>query len=263
MGFFDRHGWWRTLLLAAALAVGAVCWLGCGGDDNPADNNGGNNSGNNSGNNNGNNNNGGGDGSSETVSLGGLKWMKKNLNVETAESWCYGEGGQAYDYDKGEYVTLTPSQIQTNCNTYGRLYTWESAKAACQSVGMRLPTRDDWDNLAESVGGTKTSDYGTWHDWLGAGKKLKAASGWNDYNGQSGNGTDDFQFSALSGGFRTSADDFLLAGDLGFWWTATEGVIDYIVNVIAYVRRMDYNNDGVFEGSGDKSDGFSARCVKD
>ena len=44
----------RTLLLAAALAVGAVCWVGCGGgdDNNPADN-GGNNSGNNNSNNNG------------------------------------------------------------------------------------------------------------------------------------------------------------------------------------------------------------------
>jgi len=40
----------RTLLLTAVLAVGAVCWVGCGGgdDDNPANNSGNNNSSNNS-----------------------------------------------------------------------------------------------------------------------------------------------------------------------------------------------------------------------
>jgi len=43
----------RALLLAGVLAVGSVCWLGCGGgdDNNPADNSG--NNSNNSGNNNG------------------------------------------------------------------------------------------------------------------------------------------------------------------------------------------------------------------
>jgi len=98
-----------------------------------------------------------GGGSSETVSLGGLKWMTKNLNVETAESWCYGNSPDS-------------------CAKYGRLYTWSAAKAACQSVGMRLPTRDDWDNLAESVGGTKSSSYGTYHVWYDAGTKLLPAT---------------------------------------------------------------------------------------
>jgi len=41
-----------------------------------------------------------------------------------------------------------------------------------------------------------------------AGKKLKASSGWNDYNGMSGNGTDEFGFSALPGGDSGSGDDF-------------------------------------------------------
>jgi len=231
MRLLNRQG--RVLLVAAVLAVGAVCWSGCGGDDNPANNNS-NNSGN-SGNNNGNNNNGGEDGSSKTVQLGGLKWMKKNLNVETADSWCY-------------------LNRPDSCAKYGRLYTWAAAKAACQSVGMRLPTRADWDNLAESVGGRKSSDYGMWHNWLDAGKKLKSTSGW--YN--NGNGTDDFQFSALPGGGRYSDGGFRSAGYGGYWWTATEISDDY-----AYYRYVFYDRGYVYEDFGDKSDGFSARCVKD
>jgi len=65
----------------------------------------------------------GGDGS--FVEIGGLKWMKKNLNVETDDSWCY-------------------RNSPDSCVKYGRLYTWEAAKTACQSVGMRLPTREEW-----------------------------------------------------------------------------------------------------------------------
>jgi len=180
-----------------------------------------------------------GGGSSETVSLGGLKWMTKNLNVETAESWCYLESPDS-------------------CAKYGRLYTWSSAKAACQSVGMRLPTRAEWDNLSDLAA---TGQKVNWNDesnplyyWPGAGTKLKSTSGWN-YNG---NGTDDFQFSALPGGRRYSVGYFSSAGYNGRWWTATEGSEGN-----AYGRYMDYDYDYVYESLDDKSSGFSARCVQD
>jgi len=53
MKFFTLTKLGRTLLLTAVVAVGSVCWLGCGGDDdNSADNNT-NNSANNNNNNNG------------------------------------------------------------------------------------------------------------------------------------------------------------------------------------------------------------------
>ena len=231
MNFFTFTKLGRTMLLAGVVAVSAVCWMGCsgddGGNDNPADNNsntGGNNNGSNNSNNGGNNNNGGG--SSETVSLGGLKWMKKNLNVEAAESWCY-DGDPA------------------NCNKYGRLYTWSAAKTACQSAGMRLPTREEWNALVTAAGGADT-----------AGSKLKSSTGWNSYSGISS--TDEFHFSALPGGCRYSHGCSDLSGNNGLWWTATEhGSYD------AYGRVMYYNNDYVTEFDYDKSYGFSVRCVKD
>jgi len=181
---------------------------------------------------------GGGDGSSGTVSLGGLKWMTKNLDVETADSWCY-------------------NNSLDSCAKYGRLYTWSAAKAACQSVGMRLPTRKDWDDLSDLIA---TGQKVNWNNdnkmyyWPGAGTKLKSTSGWYD----NGNGTDDFQFSALPGGYRLSDGDFTSAGNYGYWWTATE-----YSGGNAYSRYMSYRYDYVREYYYDLSYGFSARCVQD
>jgi hypothetical protein len=93
---------WRILAFSAVFGLGLI---GCGGDGNPS---GGDNY-------SGGDNSGGGD-PFETVALGGLKWMTKNLNVETADSWCYDDN-------------------PVNCNRYGRLYTWEAAKSA---VGLSV-----------------------------------------------------------------------------------------------------------------------------
>ncbi|GBU20318.1 hypothetical protein R80B4_00194 [Fibrobacteres bacterium R8-0-B4] len=164
---------------------------------------------------------GGGD-SYESVTIGGKKWMKKNLNIETADSWCYDNN-------------------PANCDKYGRLYTWAAAKTACPS-GWHLPTRAEWDNLVTAAGGSST-----------AGKKLKAASGWNS----NGNGTDDHGFSALPGGYRLTDGSFSTAGSSGFWWTATEYGGDY-----AYYRYMNYYDDYVLEYNDYKGYGFSVRCVE-
>jgi len=221
MSFFNFGKLGRMLLLTAVVAVGLLS-VGCGGDDgNPANNTGGNNTG-------GNNNSGGdnsGGGSSETVSLGGLKWMTKNLNVETADSWCYNNSSDS-------------------CAKYGRLYTWLAATAVCQLVGMRLPTNAEWDALVTAAGGAST-----------AGKKLKSKSGWKG----NGNGTDIYGFSALPGGDRYSDGGFGGAGYSGNWWTATEYSSG---SNYAYYRYMSCLNDNVSEGY-DKDDGFSVRCVKD
>jgi uncharacterized protein (TIGR02145 family) len=82
-------------------------------------------------------------------------------------------------------------------------------------------------------------------------------SGWNSYyNGASGNGTDEFGFSALPGCGGSSdgsfGDD---VGSAGCWWSATE----YFANSAYY--RIIYNyGDG--NGSG-KSFLLSVRCVQD
>jgi hypothetical protein len=54
-------------------------------------------------------------------------------------------------------------------------------KAAPQ--GWHLPSNDEWQTLVDFAGGEDI-----------AGKKLKAKSGWNDDEGESGNGTDEYGF---------------------------------------------------------------------
>jgi uncharacterized protein (TIGR02145 family) len=165
-----------------------------------------------------------------SVKIGTLTWTKQNINIKTPDSWCY--------EDK-----------DSNCAKYGRLYTWEAANKACQSMGgkWRLPTRDDWNKLIEATG-----------DERFAGKKLKSKAGWDDYEGESGNGTDDFGFSALPGGIRYSNGSFHYVGYHGHWWSATEyGSGD------AYLRDVGSGFDSVIEGSYDKKSGFSVRCAQD
>ena len=57
----------------------------------------------------------------------GKQWTAYNLNVTATPSYCYDDA-------------------EANCRRYGRLYTWESARQACQSLGdgWRLPTDDEW-----------------------------------------------------------------------------------------------------------------------
>jgi len=200
----------RFALLFLTAAVGAVLWLSCGDGGNP----------------------GGGGGGSDYVSLGGLKWMKKNLNVPADNSWCYDDNS-------------------ANCDKYGRLYTWEAAKSACQSVGMRLPTDEDWVALVTEAGGENV-----------AGKKLRSKSGWkNREDGSSGNGTDNYGFSALPGGYRDSDGIFDQAGDFGRWWTDM-GFSDGIAAGGAIHRYMYYFGDYVDNYFTSKSYGYSVRCVK-
>ena len=167
----------------------------------------------------------------------GKTWMAENLNYKTDSSWCC--VGFGYDSTSGEYIS--------KCDEFGRLYNWNAAAAACPA-GWRLPSREDWDGLADALGG-----------WEIAGKMLKSESGWNGYDeGENGNGTDDYGFSALPGGFRDLSGDFGNSGGYGNWWTAAEHGGDR-----AYIRFLYNETDKVYEDPFDKRYGFSVRCVRD
>jgi uncharacterized protein (TIGR02145 family)/uncharacterized repeat protein (TIGR02543 family) len=180
------------------------------------------------------------------VAIGADIWMAENLNYAIADgtgSWCY-DGNES------------------NCTQYGRLYNWNTAMAGAASStsnpsgvhgvcpsGWHLPSDAEWSALAIVAGGT-----GTYGDGGTAGKKLKSTSGWNS----NGNGTDDYGFSALPGGYRNSDGYFDVAGYNGDWWTATE----YDASR-AYGRLMHDNNEHVYRGWDRKSDGYAVRCVRD
>ncbi|MCL1956544.1 MAG: PEGA domain-containing protein, partial [Fibromonadales bacterium] len=152
------------------------------------------------------------------VKIGNQTWMAENLNYNASGSECYGNK-------------------ESNCQKYGRLYKWETAKSVCPN-GWHLSNDAEWTMLINFVG-TK------------AGTKLKAKSGWNS----NGNGMDTYGFAALPGGYGGSGGGFSDIGSSGFWWNILENYASY--------RSIDYNNDNVFKYDNNGYPLRSVRCVQD
>ena len=129
-----------------------------------------------------------------TVLIGDQCWFAENLRttvyadgsaileVTDNTAWSGLNTGARCDYDNDA----------SNVATYGRLYNWyavDDARSLCP-VGWHVPTDGEWTDLENHI--RSQGFNGT------EGTALKSTYGW--YNG--GNGTDDFGFSALPGGFR-------------------------------------------------------------
>jgi uncharacterized protein (TIGR02145 family) len=92
-----------------------------------------------------------------------------------------------------------------------------------------------------------------------AGKKLKATSGWNSYNGASGNGTDEYGFSALPGGAGGAGVSVHDVGNGGYWWSASEERD----SDFAHGRGTDYVHEYAIWLYYGKSYLLSVRCLQD
>ena len=183
----------------------------------------------------------------ETVVIGTQTWFKRNLNYNPSagNSWCYGDE-EYYDPEDA----LTDSEIQANCVKYGRLYDWATAMTVCPS-SFHLPTNADWNKLINYAG-----------EYLTAGIKLKATEGWMSYEGEGGNGTNDYGFSALPGGCRATTDPYggcLEVGYGGHWWSADEYDSDSDAAYYQGISLFEYTHQS-YRGKGF---GFSVRCLKD
>jgi uncharacterized protein (TIGR02145 family) len=175
-----------------------------------------------------------------TVKIAGKTWMAEDINYKSAT------GNSLYLYNNDD---------PDSCNKYGMLYDWNAATEACPA-GWHLSSHAEWKSLWRAAGGKR-------HDnWNGAaGKRLKAKCGWSwDYHeNESGNGTDDYGFSALPCGIRDDrTGDFYAGSHYGIWWTATKSDA-----ASAYSWDMYYNHGDLYKGVAGKSDMFSVRCVKD
>jgi uncharacterized protein (TIGR02145 family) len=194
----------------------------------------------------------------------GKTWMAQNLNFKTGSgSWCYDDNAD-------------------NCKRYGRLYDWRTAKKACPA-GWHLPDTAECYRLMQNIGGKqeRICDADVCVTWFkNTDKKLKSKIGWNtNQQGKIGTGTDDYGFSALPGGLRSSEISFRDAGDDGYWWTASDlhvviedinsdgDLIDIAAsgNNGARVQNIKSHSDDGFVYTIDilKTEGLSVRCVKD
>jgi len=149
-------------------------------------------------------------------------WMAENLNYDAKGSKCY--------HDKLE-----------NCQKYGRLYDWSTAKKACPS-GWHLPSDKEWDVLIETAGDDRYK------------LKLRAKS-WL--------GTDEFGFSALPGGCRGGPTGGGLGlGEFGFWW----GTRKSLIFLNPYSLGISANKSSSWcrsEGFGGDKFSISIRCLQD
>ena len=155
----------------------------------------------------------------------GKQWMTENLNLHTDQSYCY-------------------ENADANCQRYGRLYSWAAAQQACRSLGdgWRLPTNDDWKEMANHYGGLRedTAD-------LGRAAYTALLSG-----GSAG-------FNAVLGGGRTDKSGEYLRGDAhGFYWTATESGADtaWFYNFGKGGQSLGRHRDG------EKQRAFAVRCIR-
>ena len=151
------------------------------------------------------------------------EWMTANLNVDTPPSWCYDDA-------------------EANCRRYGRLYTWDSARRGCQALGggWRLPTDDEWRELAKHYGGIG-------NDAPDKGRAAYAAL----TGGPSG-------FSAVLGGNRSAAGQYERLEAHGFYWTASENDA-----TTAPFYNFGKGSQGLYrQPNGLKQMAVSVRCIK-
>ena len=159
------------------------------------------------------------------VTIGNQTWLSKNLAIDDGNGGIY---TQTVNYGQGSVTEY--------------YYTWAAAVRVAATVqGWHLPSRTEWNTLATAVGGTSI-----------AGTKLKSTYGWS-----SGNGTDNYGFSAFPAGYRTASGTFNSFGSLVRFWTET-------ASSSSYAYRANLTTDAsIGIGTTAKTNCFSVRLVKD
>ena len=155
----------------------------------------------------------------------GKIWTTGNLDLATSSSYCYGD-------------------TEANCVRYGRLYTWEAARQACQSLGTgwRLPADEDWRQLAKPFGGMHDDASDGGHSAFAA---LLAG-------GSSG-------LNAVLAGGRSETGEYGRLDAHGFYWTSTE---DAPGTAVYY--NFGKGSQALYrQTAGEKQRAFAVRCVRD
>lgn len=207
----------------------------------------------------------------KTVKIGNQVWMAANLRVTH-----YSDGTPIpLVTDNTEWISLDNNSTDKaycwydnnpseNALTYGALYTWaavmngeNSSEASPSGVqgacptGWHIPSHTEWNQLIDFIASDGHTDT--------EGTALKATTGWDDDNGNNGNGTDDYEFKAFPGGSRSSNyGTFAFGGGSGYWRSSTE----YSNNEAYGIHLGNYRSD-VYYHNYIKAGGHSVRCVKD
>jgi len=159
----------------------------------------------------------------KTVFIDNETWMAQNMNYQTGNSWCY--------KDKPE-----------NCDKYGRLYDWNTAKSVCPE-GWHLPTIGAIDSLIDHAGKFHTDND--------VEKGLKSTEGWNS---PEENGDDYWHFSVIPGGGWNSMFEYRGEGTAAYFWSNTEEESQVWIWSIGYAAELKWKDS--------KDSRLSVRCQK-
>lgn len=158
-----------------------------------------------------------------TIKVGDRIWFADNLNYKMDGSFCYKED-------------------ESNCQAYGRLYTWDAAIKACP-VGYHLPTHGDFESLWQAAGADFNAAY-----------LLKAEYGWSGET----NGNDTLKFSAMPAGNRFDDETYGNLSKFAFFWSSeasTEKQNARVWYMTSKSMAFSFMNKP-------KIYGFSVRCVQ-
>jgi len=167
-----------------------------------------------------------------TVKIGNQVWMSENL---------------AYKLDDGAWMYADNKE---NAAKFGYLYDFKTAQSVCPD-GWHLPSKKEWETLKSYIENNTSLDKNRKKE---PSKFLKSKDEWM---GEAGNGTDDFNFTALPAGYRRSNGTYSGKGKVNTLWTSTEDKKDKAM-VVEFKISHDFV---IFDHF--RTYGFSVRCVKD
>ena len=177
----------------------------------------------------------------KTVKIGEQIWMAEDLKTTR-----YNDGTLITDDLMDDKSGLYDGQARAS-----GLYTFSQANNVnfCP-IGTHLPSVEEWQQLIGFIAHDNSGIHGDKE-----GTALKATNGW-EYEG---NGTDDYGFAALPGGYlKKDSTDNWSAGRFGSWWTS-----DTWWGELAWTFRMKFNDTRVTKSDLNVTTRVSVRCVKD
>ena len=183
------------------------------------------------------------------VTIGTQTWTASNLNVTT-----YRNGDIIPEVtDPVEWESLTTgawchyNNDPANEAVYGKLYNWHAVNdpRGLAPAGWHVPTDAEWTVLTDYLGGESV-----------AGGKLKEA-GTTHWIAPNTDAINNYDFTALPGGYRANDGGYDGIGVNGGWWSSSENGTDN-----AWGRGLSYYYGDAYRVNGYKEDGFSVRLVK-
>jgi len=193
------------------------------------------------------------------IKIGTQCWMAENLNMGTRVDASTGQ------QDNGVIEKYCYNDNESNCDLLGGLYKWDEMMKYTSGEGIRgicpeswhIPT--DWE--FKILEGNVDSNFGVGDEewdglaWRGfdAGTKLKSTNGW--YN--NGNGTDDYNFTALPAGVCGAAGSYQNITRFAFFWSSRE------TGVMGWGRALYHEKFEISRGTLSKNNAYSVRCLKD